>query len=211
MELIAKVTTQISPLTYDGGNPAVVATVSGEADVTTQLAVEQADMHPRQAASAAEPSATSARTRGLRTIPHCRRPLAGFTAPTNYFGIFIRRAAGDVIARSTRSGRKPSKSDAVKKYATSRGRAVLRHRRASRAKAVFPAVQANAWLLVRRGKGQSVAGYGGYSQTLGGSMSSPNRLRRHRHPTGRKPSPPCAVISCRRSLDRFGVAIRSGR
>ena len=30
-------------VTYDGGNPAVVATVSGEADATTQLAVEQAD------------------------------------------------------------------------------------------------------------------------------------------------------------------------
>ena len=31
-------------VTYDGGNPAVIAVVSGEAEVTTQLAVEQADM-----------------------------------------------------------------------------------------------------------------------------------------------------------------------
>ena len=31
-------------VTYDGGNPAVVATVAGETEVTTQLAVEQADM-----------------------------------------------------------------------------------------------------------------------------------------------------------------------
>src|SRR5688572_18917549 len=31
-------------VTYDGGNPAVVATVSGETQVTTQLAVEQAEM-----------------------------------------------------------------------------------------------------------------------------------------------------------------------
>ena len=45
MELIAKVTdVKYRHVTYDGGNPAVVATVSGEAEVTTQLAVEQADM-----------------------------------------------------------------------------------------------------------------------------------------------------------------------
>ena len=31
-------------VTYDGGNPAVVSTVSGETDITTQLAVEQAEM-----------------------------------------------------------------------------------------------------------------------------------------------------------------------
>ena len=37
-------TSNIDIVTYDGGNPAVVATASGEADVTTQLAVEQADM-----------------------------------------------------------------------------------------------------------------------------------------------------------------------
>ena len=31
-------------VSYDGGNPAVIATVSGETEVTTQLAVEQAQM-----------------------------------------------------------------------------------------------------------------------------------------------------------------------
>src|SRR6185295_8726501 len=45
MELISKATgVTYRHVTYDGGNPAVVATVSGEAEVTTQLAVEQADM-----------------------------------------------------------------------------------------------------------------------------------------------------------------------
>src|ERR1700744_5057294 len=45
MELIAKVAgVKYRHVTYDGGNPAVVATVAGEAEVTTQLAVEQADM-----------------------------------------------------------------------------------------------------------------------------------------------------------------------
>src|SRR5207302_8794971 len=45
MELISKATgVQYREVSYDGGNPAVVATVAGETDATTQLAGEQADM-----------------------------------------------------------------------------------------------------------------------------------------------------------------------
>ena len=42
-------------VTYDGGNPAVVATVAGETEVMTQLAVEEADMMRAQAAAPARP------------------------------------------------------------------------------------------------------------------------------------------------------------
>src|SRR5687768_13109685 len=45
MEAIARAAgVQYRHVTYDGGNPAVVATVAGETPVTTQLAVEQAEM-----------------------------------------------------------------------------------------------------------------------------------------------------------------------
>ena len=45
MEAIAKATgVKYRHVTYDGGNPAVVSTVSGETEVTTQLAPEQAEM-----------------------------------------------------------------------------------------------------------------------------------------------------------------------
>ena len=45
MEAISQATgVKYRHVTYDGGNPAVVATVSGETDLTTQLAVEQAEM-----------------------------------------------------------------------------------------------------------------------------------------------------------------------
>ena len=45
MEAIATATgVKYRHVTYDGGNPAVVATVAGETEVTTQLAVEQAEM-----------------------------------------------------------------------------------------------------------------------------------------------------------------------
>src|SRR5512147_473576 len=45
MEAIAKATgVKYKHVTYDGGNPAVVATVAGETEVTTQLTVEEAEM-----------------------------------------------------------------------------------------------------------------------------------------------------------------------
>lgn len=45
MEAIAKATgVKYRHVTYDGGNPAVVSTVSGETEITTQLAPEQAEM-----------------------------------------------------------------------------------------------------------------------------------------------------------------------
>src|SRR5690606_40607245 len=45
MEAIAQATgVQYRHVPYDGGNPAVIATVAGEAEVVTQLAVEQAEM-----------------------------------------------------------------------------------------------------------------------------------------------------------------------
>ena len=45
MEAIARATgVKYRHVTYDGGNPAVVSTVSGETEVTTQLAPEQAEM-----------------------------------------------------------------------------------------------------------------------------------------------------------------------
>jgi tripartite-type tricarboxylate transporter receptor subunit TctC len=45
MEAIARATgVKYKHVTYDGGNPAVVATVAGETEVTTQLTVEEAEM-----------------------------------------------------------------------------------------------------------------------------------------------------------------------
>ncbi|MCK5249790.1 MAG: tripartite tricarboxylate transporter substrate binding protein, partial [Spirochaetaceae bacterium] len=45
MEAIAKYTgIKYKHVTYDGGNPAVIACVAGETEVVTQLAVEEADM-----------------------------------------------------------------------------------------------------------------------------------------------------------------------
>ena len=156
MEAIAKVTgVKYRHVTYDGGNPAVVATVSGEADVTTQLAVEQADMiRGKRLRPLATVSDKALELEGYGTIPPLSQLVPGFTAPANYFGIFVPKGVPDEVVKTLEKAWADviSKSDALKKYATSRGALFAPLSGDAAQKAVFPAVQANAWLLFEGGK-----------------------------------------------------------
>ena len=156
MELISKVTgVKYRHVTYDGGNPAVVATVAGEAEVTTQLAVEQADMiRGKRLKPLATVSDKALELEGYGTIPPLAQTLPGFTAPTNYFGIFIPKGVPDEVIKTLEKiwAEQIVKSEALKKYAASRGALFAPQFGDAAQKAVFPAVQANAWLLFDGGK-----------------------------------------------------------
>ena len=156
MELIAKATgVTYRHVTYDGGNPAVVATVAGEAEVTTQLAVEQADMiRGKRLRPLATVSDKPLELEGFGTIPPLAATLPGFTAPANYFGIFIPKGVPDDVVKTIEKAwaETISKSEAIKKYANSRGALFAPSSGEAAQKAVFPAVQANAWLLFNGGK-----------------------------------------------------------
>ncbi|MDB5732477.1 MAG: tripartite tricarboxylate transporter substrate binding protein, partial [Variovorax sp.] len=80
MELISKFTgVKYRHVTYDGGNPAVVATVAGEAEVTTQLAVEQADMiRGKRLRPLATVSDKPLDLEGYGVIPPLSQTLPGF-------------------------------------------------------------------------------------------------------------------------------------
>jgi tripartite-type tricarboxylate transporter receptor subunit TctC len=156
MELIAKATgVTYRHVTYDGGNPAVVATVAGEAEVTTQLAVEQADMiRGKRLRPLATVSDKPLELEGYGTIPPLALTLPGFTAPANYFGIFLPKGVPDEVVKTLEKiwADNISKSEAIKKYATSRGALFAPSSGDAAQKAVFPAIQANAWLLYNGGK-----------------------------------------------------------
>ena len=156
MELISKVTgVKYKHVTYDGGNPAVVATVAGEADVTTQLAVEQADMiRGKRLRPLASVSDKALELEGFGTIQPLSQTLPGFTAPINYFGIFIPKGVPDEVVKTVEKiwAENITKSEALKKYAVSRGALFAPQFGEAAQKAVFPAVQANAWLLYDGGK-----------------------------------------------------------
>lgn len=156
MELISKVTgVKYRHVTYDGGNPAVVATVAGEADVTTQLAVEQADMiRGKRLRPLATVSDKALVLEGYGTIPPLSATLPGFSAPTNYFGIFIPKGVPDEVIKTLDKiwANQIVHSEALKKYAASRGALFAPQYGEAAQKAVFPAIQANAWLLFDGGK-----------------------------------------------------------
>jgi tripartite-type tricarboxylate transporter receptor subunit TctC len=118
---------------YDGGNPAVVATVSGETDATSQLAAEEADM-----------------IRGKLL-----RPLATIgNAPANYTGIFIPNGVPDDVIATVEKiwSTTIANSAALRKFAESRGALFTPIDGEAAQKAAFPAVQANAWMLYKSGK-----------------------------------------------------------
>ncbi|MTJ83655.1 MAG: tripartite tricarboxylate transporter substrate binding protein [Telmatospirillum sp.] len=146
---------QYRHVSYDGGNPAVISTVSGETDATAQLASEQVEMirgkRLRPLATVANEPVT---VEGYGTIPPLSATLPGFTAPLSYFGIFIPKGVpDDVIATLEKAWRETiANSEVVKKFAASRGALFAPSYGDEAQKIAFPAVQANAWMLYNSGQ-----------------------------------------------------------
>jgi len=133
----------------------VVATVAGETEVTTQLAVEQADMiRGKRLRPLATVSDKPLELEGYGTIPPLSSILPGFRMPTNYFGIFIPKGVPDEVVQAVEKAWTQDivKNDVLKKYATSRGALFAPLHGEQAQAAVFPAIQANAWLLFESNK-----------------------------------------------------------
>jgi tripartite-type tricarboxylate transporter receptor subunit TctC len=156
MEAIARATgVTYRHVTYDGGNPAVVATVSGETQVTTQLAVEQAEMiRGKRIRPLAVVAEKGLELEGHGAIEPITNTVPGMKIPTNYFGIFVPKGVPPEVAATLDRvwGDHIMRSDALKKYATSRGALFAPLSGQDAQKAAMPAVQANAWLLHAGGK-----------------------------------------------------------
>ncbi len=125
IELIRKYTKiEYKHVTYDGGNPAVIATVSGEAQVTTQLAVEEADMiRGKKLRPLAVLSDKPLMLEGYGEIPAITKWIKDFKAGPNYFGIFIPKGVpAEVIATVEKAWQDTiMKSAKVQEYAKARG------------------------------------------------------------------------------------------
>jgi tripartite-type tricarboxylate transporter receptor subunit TctC len=142
-------------VTYDGGNPAVIAVVSGEAEVTTQLAVEQANMiRAKRLNALAVLSDKPLELEGYGTIPPITASVAGFKPDANYFGIFVHNDVPAPVKQTLDMVWKDviGKSDALKKYATSNGALFAPSAGDDALKAAMPAIQTTAWQLHDAGK-----------------------------------------------------------
>lgn len=142
-------------VTYDGGNPAVVATVSGETQVTTQLAVEQAEMiRGKRLRPLAAVGDKPLNLEGYGTIPPMTNFVSKFSEPANYFGIFVPKGVPKDVTDTLNKiwVEKIAKSEKLRQYAEGRGALFAPSSGDQAQKLVFPAIQANAWTLQESGK-----------------------------------------------------------
>lgn len=156
MEAISRATgVKYRHVTYDGGNPAVVATVSGETDLTTQLAVEQAEMiRGKRIRPLATVSDRPLEIEGYGTIEPISKTIPGFTAPANYFGIFIPKGVPpEVVATMQKVWSETiANNPVIRAYAVNKGALFAPVAGDAALAAAMPAIQANAWLLHSTGK-----------------------------------------------------------
>ncbi len=109
---------------YDGGNPAVIATVGGEAEVVTQLAVEEAEMiragRLRPLAAFAEQPLV---LEGVGEIPPITDWIPELRVPSNYFGIWIPKGAPEEVVETMNMvwADVMENSEALRAYAQERG------------------------------------------------------------------------------------------
>ena len=142
-------------VTYDGGNPAVLAAVSGETQAVAQLLVEMTEMiKGKRLVPLAVLSDKPIMLEGFGEIAPTTKWLPTMPAPMNYFGIWVPRGAPDNVVKTMSEvwEKKIKNSEALKKYATARSAlfAPLHGEEAERES--FKMVRYSAWLYFDAGK-----------------------------------------------------------
>jgi tripartite-type tricarboxylate transporter receptor subunit TctC len=108
---------------YGGGNPAVVATVSGETEVVMQLSMEVADMlRAGKLRAIAVMDSKPLNISGVKEIPAITDFLPGFPSVGFNFGLFIPRAIPDDAAKAIAAAfEQAANTDQVKEFAEMKG------------------------------------------------------------------------------------------
>lgn len=151
IETISKATgAKYRHVTYDGGNPAVIATVAGEAEVTTQLAVEMAEMlKAKRLRPLAVVADTALTIEGVGTIPPITDFVKDFPKVTSGFGIFIPKGVPPEVVATVEKlwAEKVATSEKIKSYALQRGALFTPLTGKAAYDAVWPTVVSDAFLL----------------------------------------------------------------
>jgi tripartite-type tricarboxylate transporter receptor subunit TctC len=155
MEAISKAAgVKYRHVTYDGGNPAVIATVGGESEVTTQLAVEQTEMlKGKRLRALAVVADQPLNIEGVGAIPPITQTLANFPKITTAFGIFIPKGVPrEVVATMDRVwSERIGKSEKIKQYAQQKGALFTPSSGRQAYDVVWPTVVEDAYMLQEAG------------------------------------------------------------
>ncbi len=140
-------------IVYDGGNPAILATVSGEAQATTQLALEQAEMIRAGKLKPLAAIGTTAIKLGDLTIPPITGDLPNLPPAENFVGIYLPDGVPQEVLDKLASVWTDtlSKSDGLNQLCTARGCGVKPVAGADAMAVATPAIEAAAWGLYDRG------------------------------------------------------------
>ena len=150
-EAISKATgVKYRHVTYDGGNPAVIATVGGETQVTTQLASEQAEMiKGKRLRPLAVVSSKPLEIEGFGTIPPITNWVKKLPAVDTAFGIFIPKGVPPEVVATVEKiwNERVSKSDKLKAYAKARSVMFTPMAGKTAYDAVWPTVVTDSWII----------------------------------------------------------------
>ncbi len=159
MEIIKKYTgVEYKMIPYDGGNPAVIATVAGEAEVVTQLAVEQADMlRAGKLRALAVLSDTDMDMKGLGVIPSIKKWIPEYATGPNYFGIWIPKGAPDEVIETFGIlwDKYIANSQVIQDYADERGAVFTPHWGDDAQERAMSYIAPVAWLYYDAGKAKA--------------------------------------------------------
>ena len=141
-------------VTYDGGNPAVISTVAGETQVTTQLASEQAEMiKGKRLRPLAVVANKGLDIEGYGTVPPITNWVKGLPSVETAFGIFIPKGAPAEVAATVEKAWASRIANSEKLKAYSKARSVLFSPMAGKAAhdAVWPTIVTDAWIINEAG------------------------------------------------------------
>ena len=142
-------------ITYDGGGPAAIATASGEAMVTTQLAVEQTELiRGGRLKALAVLSDQPLLLDGVDPIPPITDWLPEMELAPDYFGIFIPTGVPDEVVATLDAiwADKVANSEALKTYAETFGAVFAPSHGAKARELAMPVVILEACSSVERGE-----------------------------------------------------------
>jgi tripartite-type tricarboxylate transporter receptor subunit TctC len=104
---------------YAGGNPAVIATISGESNVVMQLSMEQADMiRAKKLKPLANTSNRPLTISGYGEVPPITKWFPSFPSTGSHFGIMVAKGTPpEAVAAISKAFDVAAKSDTLKKFA----------------------------------------------------------------------------------------------
>jgi tripartite-type tricarboxylate transporter receptor subunit TctC len=138
---------------YAGGNPAVVATVSGESNVVMQLSLEQADMiRAKKLKPLANTGHRPLNVSGFGEVPPVTNWYPSFPLTGSHFGLMVPKdTPREVVASITRAFEVAAKSDRLRKFAEEKAVFLTNLKEAEALKTADEAASVVTWTLFENG------------------------------------------------------------